>query len=44
MVSMRLAFRAFDVGQAAAESVVLLVATVVLSNLYIRFFYREAAE
>lgn len=40
----RLAFRAFDVGQAATELVVLLVATVVLSNLYIRFFYREAAE
>lgn len=40
----RLAFRAMDVGMAATESVLLLVATIVLSQLYIRFFYREAAE
>jgi len=37
----RLAFRAFDAGRAAAESIIMLVLTVVLSQLYIRFFYRE---
>lgn len=37
----RLAFRAFDIGRASAESVLLLIVTIVLSNLYIRFFYRE---
>ncbi len=37
----RLSFRAFDAGQAAAESVIMLVVTLVLSQLYIRFFYRE---
>lgn len=40
----RLAFRAFDIGRASAESVLLLIVTIVLSNLYIRFFYREVAE
>ncbi len=38
----RNAFRAFDIGTAAAQSVILLVITIVLSNLYIRFFYVEA--
>jgi multiple sugar transport system permease protein len=38
----RNAFRAFDVGTAAAQSVILLVITIVLSNLYIKFFYAEA--
>lgn len=38
----RNAFRAFDIGSAAAQSVILLVITVVLSRLYIRFFYKEA--
>ena len=37
----RLAFRAFDAGRAAAESIIMLVLTIVLSQLYIRFFYRE---
>ncbi len=38
----RNAFRAFDIGTAAAQSVILLVLTIVLSQLYIRFFYQEA--
>jgi multiple sugar transport system permease protein len=38
----RNAFRAFDIGTAAAQSVILLIITIVLSQLYIRFFYREA--
>ena len=38
----RNAFRAFDIGTAAAQSVILLIITIVLSRLYIRFFYSEA--
>ncbi len=38
----RNAFRAFDIGTAAAQSVILLVITIVLSQLYIKFFYKEA--
>jgi multiple sugar transport system permease protein len=38
----RNAFRAFDIGTAAAQSVILLILTIILSNLYIRYFYREA--
>lgn len=38
----RNAFRAFDIGTAAAQSVILLILTIVLSNLYIRYFYQEA--
>jgi multiple sugar transport system permease protein len=38
----RNAFRAFDIGTAAAQSVILLILTIVLSQLYIRFFYKEA--
>jgi multiple sugar transport system permease protein len=38
----RNAFRAFDIGTAAAQSVILLIITIVLSELYIRFFYQEA--
>lgn len=37
----RNAFRAFDIGTSAAQSIILLVVTIVLSRLYIRFFYRE---
>ncbi len=37
----RNAFRAFDVGSAAAQSVILLVITIALSQLYIKAFYRE---
>lgn len=38
----RNAFRAFDIGTAAAQSLILLVITILLSNLYIKFFYQEA--
>lgn len=37
----RVGFRAFDQGLASAQAMVLLVITIVLSRLYIRFFYRE---
>ena len=40
----RLAFRAFNVGQAAAESVIMLIVTILLAQLYIRFFYSEATS
>ena len=38
----RVGFRAFDQGLASAQAVVLLIVTIVLSRLYIRFLYREA--
>lgn len=34
--------RQFDIGMASAQSVILLITTIVLARLYIRFFYREA--
>lgn len=37
----RVGFRAFDQGLASAQAVILLIITIVLSRLYIRFFYRE---
>ncbi|WP_163267654.1 carbohydrate ABC transporter permease [Chelativorans alearense] len=37
----RIGFRAFDQGLASAQAVILLVITIVLSRLYIHFFYRE---
>ncbi|MEM9012827.1 MAG: sugar ABC transporter permease [Pseudomonadota bacterium] len=37
----RVGFRAFDQGLASAQAMILLVLTIVLSQLYIRFFYRE---
>jgi multiple sugar transport system permease protein len=37
----RVGFRAFDQGLASAQAIVLLVITIVLSRLYIRYFYRE---
>lgn len=37
----RTGFRAFDQGVASAQAIILLVITIVLSRLYIRFFYRE---
>ncbi|MCT7377824.1 carbohydrate ABC transporter permease [Chelativorans salis] len=37
----RVGFRAFDQGLASAQAMILLVITIVLSRLYIRFFYRE---
>ena len=33
--------RQFDIGMASAQSIILLVITVVLARTYIRFFYRE---
>lgn len=37
----RVGFRAFDQGLASAQALILLVITIVLSQLYIRIFYRE---
>jgi multiple sugar transport system permease protein len=37
----RLAFRGFDIGVAAAESILLLILSIVLARIYIRLFYRE---
>lgn len=37
----RVGFRAFDQGLASAQAVVLLVITIVLSQLYIKLFYKE---
>jgi multiple sugar transport system permease protein len=37
----RVGNRQFDIGLAAAQSIILLAITIVLARLYIRFFYRE---
>lgn len=37
----RVGFRAFDQGLASAQAIILLIVTIVLARLYIRFFYRE---
>ncbi|MFK7963786.1 MAG: carbohydrate ABC transporter permease [Burkholderiaceae bacterium] len=37
----RVGFRAFDQGLASAQAVVLLIVTIILSQLYIRVFYKE---
>lgn len=37
----RVGFRGFDQGLASAQAIILLAFTIVLSQLYIRFFYRE---
>ena len=37
----RVGFRVFDLGLASAQAILLLVITVVLARLYIKFFYRE---
>jgi len=37
----RVGFRVFDLGLASAQALLLLVITIVLARLYIRFFYRE---
>lgn len=37
----RVGFRGFDQGLASAQAIILLAFTVILSQLYIRFFYRE---
>ena len=40
----RVGFRAFDQGYASAQAIILLIITIVLSRLYIRFFYREVQQ
>jgi multiple sugar transport system permease protein len=40
----RVGFRVFDQGLASAQAIVLLILTIVLSQLYIRFFYREVSQ
>jgi multiple sugar transport system permease protein len=37
----RIGFRSFEQGMASAEAIVLLVITIILSRIYIRFIYRE---
>lgn len=37
----RVGFRVFDQGLASAQAVILLIITIVLARLYIRFFYKE---
>lgn len=37
----RVGNRQFDIGTAAAQSIIMLALTIVLARLYIRFFYRE---
>jgi multiple sugar transport system permease protein len=37
----RVGFRIFDLGTASAQALLLLVITIILARLYIRFFYRE---
>lgn len=37
----RVAFRGFDVGLASAESIIMLIFSILLARLYIRVFYRE---
>ena len=37
----RIGFRSFDQGMASAEAIVLLILTIILSRIYIRFIYRE---
>ena len=39
----RVGFRVFDLGTASAQAILLLILTVILSRLYIRFLYREIA-
>jgi multiple sugar transport system permease protein len=37
----RIGFRSFEQGTASAEAIILLVITIILSRIYIRFIYRE---
>ncbi len=37
----RMAFRGFDIGLASAESILMLVLSIILARTYIRLFYRE---
>jgi len=38
----RVGFRGFDQGLASAQAVILLIVTIILAQLYIRYFYSEA--
>jgi multiple sugar transport system permease protein len=38
----RVGFRAFDQGLASAQAIILLIITIVLAQIYIRVFYKEA--
>lgn len=40
----RIGFRVFDQGLASAQAIILLILTIILSQLYIRFFYREVEQ
>jgi multiple sugar transport system permease protein len=40
----RTAFRSFDQGYAAAASVLLLIASVILAQILVRKFFRSGAE
>ena len=37
----RVGFRAFDQGLASAQAVILLIITIVLSQLYLKLIYKE---
>jgi multiple sugar transport system permease protein len=37
----RVGFRQVDQGVASAQAIVLLIITIILSRIYIRYFYRE---
>lgn len=37
----RVGFRVFDLGTASAQALLLLIITIILARVYIRFFYRE---
>jgi multiple sugar transport system permease protein len=37
----RVGNRQFDIGMASAQAIILLIITIVLARLYVRFFYRE---
>jgi multiple sugar transport system permease protein len=37
----RVGFRVFDMGLASAQALLLLVLTILLARIYIRFFYKE---
>ena len=39
----RVGFKVFDLGVASAQSILLLIITIILSRLYIKLFYREVA-
>lgn len=40
----RVGFRIFDMGMASAQAILLLILTIVISRLFIRFFYREIEQ